>query len=131
MSLKLTRTDLIRTQNFIGGHWRTRDPEALLAVTNPADDSYIAQVPDSNAIDARAAVDAAHSAFAAWRSTPAKQRAQLIKRWNALILEHQEDLAGSSHWSRASRWPRGGAKWSTPPATSSGLPKNRRARTAM
>ncbi|WP_395599823.1 NAD-dependent succinate-semialdehyde dehydrogenase [Pseudomonas sp. B19125] len=92
MSLKLTRTDLIRTQNFIGGHWRTRDPEALLAVTNPADDSYISQVPDSNAIDAREAVDAAHSAFAAWRSTPAKQRAQLIKRWNDLILEHQEDL---------------------------------------
>jgi succinate-semialdehyde dehydrogenase / glutarate-semialdehyde dehydrogenase len=92
MNLKLTRTDLIRTQNFIGGQWHTRDPEALLTVTNPADDSYIAQVPDSNAIDARAAVDAAHSAFAAWRSTPAKQRAQLIKRWNALILEHQEDL---------------------------------------
>ncbi|MGF6097636.1 NAD-dependent succinate-semialdehyde dehydrogenase [Pseudomonas sp. 18175] len=92
MNLKLTRTDLIRTQNFIGGQWHTRDPEALLTVTNPADDSYIAQVPDSNAIDARAAVDAAHSAFAAWRNTPAKQRAQLIKRWNALILEHQEDL---------------------------------------
>lgn len=93
MSLELTRNDLIRTQNFIGGRWCTRDPEALLSVTNPADDSYIAQVPDSNAIDAREAVDAAHSAFAAWRTTPAKQRAQLIKRWNDLILEHQEDLA--------------------------------------
>jgi succinate-semialdehyde dehydrogenase/glutarate-semialdehyde dehydrogenase len=92
MSLKLTRNDLIRTQNFIGGRWCTRDPEALLPVTNPADDCYIAQVPDSNAIDAREAVDAAHSAFAAWRTTPAKQRAQLIKRWNDLILEHQEDL---------------------------------------
>ncbi|MCF5653340.1 aldehyde dehydrogenase family protein, partial [Pseudomonas syringae] len=92
MSLKLTRTDLIRTQNFIGGRWTTRDPEALLSVTNPADDSYIAQVPNSNAIDAREAVDAAHSAFAAWRATPAKQRAQLIKRWNDLIIEHQEDL---------------------------------------
>ncbi|WP_338508852.1 NAD-dependent succinate-semialdehyde dehydrogenase [Pseudomonas poae] len=92
MSLKLTRTDLIRTQNFIGGRWRSSDSQTLLTVTNPADDSHLVQVPDSNAIDARDAVDAAHSAFAAWRSTPAKQRAQLIKRWNDLILEHQEDL---------------------------------------
>lgn len=90
MSLKLTRTDLIRTQNFIGGRWC--DTPALLSVSNPADDSPITQVPDSSAVDAREAVDAAHAAFSAWRSTPAKQRAQLIKRWNDLILEHQEDL---------------------------------------
>ena len=90
MSLKLTRSELVRTQNFIGGRWR--NTEALLPVTNPADDSLITQVPDSRASDAREAVDAAHAAFSTWRSTPAKQRAQLIKRWNDLILEHQEDL---------------------------------------
>lgn len=90
MSLKLIRADLMRTQNFIGGRWC--DTQALLPVTNPADDSLITQVPDSRAVDAREAVDAAHAAFTTWRSMPAKQRAQLIKRWNDLILEHQEDL---------------------------------------
>ena len=30
--------------------------------------------------------------FAAWRAVPAKQRAQILKRWNDLILAHQEDL---------------------------------------
>ncbi len=49
-------------------------------------------VPDSTAADAQAAVDAAQATFAAWRATPAKERAQLLKRWNALILEHQQDL---------------------------------------
>ena len=37
-------------------------------------------------------VDAAHAAFPAWRAVPAKQRAQILKRWNDLILAHQEDL---------------------------------------
>ena len=92
MSLNLTRADLIRTQNFIGGQWRRAASEALLAVTDPADDSRITQVPDSGPADAKAAVDAAQAAFPAWRATPAKQRAQLLKRWNDLIVEHQEDL---------------------------------------
>ncbi len=44
MSLKLIRADLMRTQNFIGGRWC--DTQALLPVTNPADDSLITQVPE-------------------------------------------------------------------------------------
>ncbi len=92
MSLSLTRDDLIRTRNFIAGRWCNAADEALLDVLNPADDTRITQVPDSGADDARAAVDAAHAAFPAWRRTPAKQRAQLLKRWNDLIVEHQEDL---------------------------------------
>uniref|UniRef100_UPI003B3B029E NAD-dependent succinate-semialdehyde dehydrogenase n=1 Tax=Herbaspirillum huttiense TaxID=863372 RepID=UPI003B3B029E len=51
-----------------------------------------ATVPDGTAADARAAVDAAVAAFPAWRATPAKQRATIIKRWNDLLLAHQEDL---------------------------------------
>ena len=60
--------------------------------TDPATDAVFASVPDSGAADARAAVDAAHAAFPAWRAVPAKQRAQILKRWNDLMLAHQEDL---------------------------------------
>jgi len=49
-------------------------------------------VPDSGADDARAAVDAAYAAFPAWRAVPAKQRASIIKRWNDLVMAHQDDL---------------------------------------
>jgi succinate-semialdehyde dehydrogenase/glutarate-semialdehyde dehydrogenase len=90
--LDITRAELIRSHNFIGGRWRAAADETLLPVLDPASDTRIAQVPDSSAADAKAAVEAAHAAFPAWRATPAKERAQLLKRWNDLIVDHQEDL---------------------------------------
>jgi len=92
MTLSLTRDELIRSQNFIAGRWCDAADAALLPVLDPADDRPITRVPDSSAADARAAVDAAQAAFPAWRATQAKQRAQLLKRWNDLIVMHQEDL---------------------------------------
>ena len=91
MSLTLTRTDLIRNANYIAGEW-TAAAGPQLDVTDPATGNVIARVPDSGATEARAALDAAHAAFPAWRKVPAKQRAQIIKRWNDLVLAHQDDL---------------------------------------
>jgi len=92
MPLTLSRPDLQHTANFIAGEWLCPAPGHTLDVTDPATGALIAQVPDSDAAAARAAVDAAHAAFPAWRKTPAKQRAQILKRWNDLVLAHQEDL---------------------------------------
>ena len=89
--LALTRTDLIRSSNFIAGQW-TAFPGPLMDVTNPATGAVITSVPDSGAAEARAALDAAHAAFPTWRKVPAKQRAAIIKRWNDLVLAHQDDL---------------------------------------
>ena len=91
MPLTLTRPDLIRSANFIAGQW-SATPAARLAVTDPATGATITEVPDSGALEARAALDAAHAAFPAWRKVPAKQRAAIIKRWNDLMLAHQDDL---------------------------------------
>ncbi len=91
MPLTLTRTDLIRSANFINGAW-TATPAARLAVTDPATGATITEVPDSGAAEARAALDAAHAAFPTWRKLPTKQRAAIIKRWNDLVLAHQDDL---------------------------------------
>ncbi|MFN3985510.1 MAG: NAD-dependent succinate-semialdehyde dehydrogenase [Rhodocyclaceae bacterium] len=90
--LKLERDDLILSRNFIGGIWCDAAQAETLAVSNPADGTMVASVPDSTARDAQAALEAAHGAFAAWRATPAKQRAQVLKRWHASILAHQDDL---------------------------------------
>jgi len=92
MPLSLSRPELQRTANFIAGEWCTATDSRTLDVTDPATGGLIAQVPDSGADAARAAVDAAHAAFPAWRRTPAKQRAQILKRWNDLVLAHQDDL---------------------------------------
>ena len=91
MPLTLTRPELLRSANFIAGQWTTATAPRL-AVTDPATGALITEVPDSGAAEARAALDAAHAAFPAWRKTPAKQRAAIIKRWNDLVLAHQDDL---------------------------------------
>src|SRR5688500_10668112 len=91
MPLTLSRPQLQRTANFIAGEWCDAAGRTL-DVTDPATGDLIARVPDSGANAARAAVDAAHAAFPAWRRTPAKQRAQILKHWNDLVLAHQDDL---------------------------------------
>ncbi|NQE50015.1 succinate-semialdehyde dehydrogenase [Herbaspirillum rubrisubalbicans] len=91
-SLELQRPDLMPGTQLIGAQWRAAADGRVLEVSNPATGQVFASVPDGNAEDARAAVDAAAAAFPAWRATPAKQRATIIKRWNDLLLAHQEDL---------------------------------------
>ena len=92
MPLSLSRADLIRTRNFIGGRWIDSTGRTF-GVRDPSNDSTIAEVVDSDGGDAKAAVDAAHAALPSWRAAPARARAQVLKRWHALILQHQEDLA--------------------------------------
>jgi len=91
MTLSIRRDDLLPGRNFIG-RWCDAEDGRRFDVTDPASDAVFASVPDSGAADARAALEAAHAAFPAWRALPAKQRAQILKRWNDLIVEHQEDL---------------------------------------
>ena len=91
MSLSIHRDDLLPGRNYIG-RWCDAEEGRRFDVTDPATDAVVASVPDSGAADARAALDAAHAAFATWRAVPAKQRAQILKRWNDLIVAHQEDL---------------------------------------
>ena len=56
--LRLQRTELQRSANFIAGAWTPAASGASFAVTDPATGSTITHVPDSGAADARAAVDA-------------------------------------------------------------------------
>ncbi|EPC03425.1 succinate-semialdehyde dehdyrogenase [Litchfieldella anticariensis FP35 = DSM 16096] len=93
MALNLDRPDLLRSNNFIGGQWCSSVVGASYPVCDPATGEAIAIVADSTAADAQAATVAAHQAFDSWRQQPAAVRAQLLKRWHALILEHTEDLA--------------------------------------
>ena len=91
--LDLERSDLLCSQNFIAGRWRDGKESRWLDVGNPASAQAFARVPDSGPDDATAAVDAAFAAFDSWRETTARKRAQLLKRWHALIEAHADDLA--------------------------------------
>ncbi|MBU9560937.1 NAD-dependent succinate-semialdehyde dehydrogenase [Burkholderia multivorans] len=93
MSLALSRTELLRTANLIDGTWRDALDGRRYAVDDPATLDRVADVPDSAAADARAATDAAARALPAWRTTPARERAAILRAWHAAIVAHTDDLA--------------------------------------
>jgi len=90
---RLQRQDLFRQQAYIGGQWVDADSGKTLAVTNPATGEQLGVVPNMGADETRRAIEAAQGAFKSWRQVPAKQRAQIMRRWFDLMTEHEEDLA--------------------------------------
>jgi len=84
---------LIRADNFINGQWVAAASGRRFAVTDPATGKPIADIADSGPADARAAADAAAAALPAWRAMLPKERAAVLHRWHALIVEQQEGLA--------------------------------------
>jgi succinate-semialdehyde dehydrogenase/glutarate-semialdehyde dehydrogenase len=85
-------SELIRSDNFIDGKWVASAKGKRFDVTNPATGEVIAQVADSDAADARAATDAAARAFPAWRDALPKDRAAVLHRWHALMVENADTL---------------------------------------
>jgi succinate-semialdehyde dehydrogenase/glutarate-semialdehyde dehydrogenase len=89
----LQHPTILRSRNFIAGEWQPARQAALMPVLDPATQASIAQVADSTPEDARAALDAAHAAFPAWRQRTGRERAQILRKWNDLIVANQDDLA--------------------------------------
>jgi len=81
-------------QNFIGGRWVASHTNQWLENRNPANwDELICQHPRSDAKDIEEAVQAAVAAFPAWSRKPAPERAEIIARAAALLVERKEELA--------------------------------------
>ncbi|GJH01034.1 NAD-dependent succinate-semialdehyde dehydrogenase [Paraburkholderia terrae] len=92
MTKRYELSELIRSDNFIDGNWVASVKGKRFDVTNPATGEVIAQVADSGAADARAATDAAARAFPAWRDALPKDRAAVLHRWHALMVENADAL---------------------------------------
>ena len=91
--MKLQNPGLLRSRNLLGGQWMAADDQSTLAVINPATGEELGTVPNCGAGETRRAIEAANSAWPAWRALTAKQRGQLLQAWNRLILDHADDLA--------------------------------------
>ncbi|MDR6395425.1 NAD-dependent succinate-semialdehyde dehydrogenase [Herbaspirillum seropedicae] len=91
--LTLNDPDLFRMQCPIGGHWQDAQDGATIAVTDPATGLTLGTVPAMGTAETRAAVQAAQAALPGWRARTAKERATLLRRWHALLMENQADLA--------------------------------------
>ena len=88
--IALKRAALFRQQCYVDGKW-VGDPS--IEVRNPATGGVIGAIPNLGKADAEAAVAAAATALPKWRGETAAARAKVMRRWNELMLEHQEDLA--------------------------------------
>jgi succinate-semialdehyde dehydrogenase/glutarate-semialdehyde dehydrogenase len=92
-SLELKNPALLREQSYINGEWVSADDGATFPVTNPADGSLVAHVPELDIAGARAAIEAANDAWPAWRSKTAKERSAILRRWFDLMITNKDDLA--------------------------------------
>ena len=92
---KITLGDpaLFRQQCYVNGGWIDAKSGRTIEVDNPATGEIIGAVPALGEEETRAAIEAAGAAWAGWRSRPAKERANLMRRWFDLMMAHQEDLA--------------------------------------
>ncbi len=84
-------TTLIPCPNFIGGEWQTPNGAAT-PVFNPSTGDVIAECSAGSAAAVNAAVEAAQTAFPAWRETPPIERARVFFRYRQLIEANFEKL---------------------------------------
>ncbi len=78
---------------FIGGEWLAAEGGRTLVVRDPATGEVVKEIADATPADGMAALDAAVEAFPAWAATPARERAELLRRAFDLLMERKEDFA--------------------------------------
>jgi succinate-semialdehyde dehydrogenase / glutarate-semialdehyde dehydrogenase len=82
---------LLKDKCYVDGKWV--GAAKSIDVTNPVNDSIIGSVPSMGKAETANAIKAAHTAQKTWAKKTAKERAGIMKKWYALMIEHQEDLA--------------------------------------
>ncbi|WP_432543742.1 NAD-dependent succinate-semialdehyde dehydrogenase [Kineococcus sp. SYSU DK002] len=78
---------------FIAGHWREGRRPGRIAVENPATGEVLTTVADADETDGRDALDAAVAAQAAWARTPARERAEVLRRAFDLLTARADEFA--------------------------------------
>ena len=78
---------------FIDSQWDYSDTRTTVAVINPADETIVAWVQKGTRNDADRALAAAERAQPAWAATPARDRADIMNEFAALIVADKERIA--------------------------------------
>ena len=82
---------LLKTDALIGGDWVAGS--GRFEVTDPATGHVLADVANLGPVDCHNAIVAADKAWGPWRGKTAKERATIMMRWYALLVQHADDLA--------------------------------------
>ncbi len=91
--LPLRDPSLFRQACHVDGKWIEAASGDTITVRNPATGEALGAVPALSAAETRAAIEAAHRAFPAWKRKLAKERAAILRRLFELMGENVEDLA--------------------------------------
>ncbi|MBU1986607.1 MAG: aldehyde dehydrogenase family protein, partial [Proteobacteria bacterium] len=89
--MELKDPALFRQECYINGAWVTA--QESFEVVDPADGRIVGRVPSLGQEATKQTIAAASAAYPAWKALTAKERSAILKRWYALIVEHQNDLA--------------------------------------
>lgn len=88
--IKLKDETLLKTKCLIDGNWVGDETYDVL---NPANGNLIAKVPFMGEKEAQECINAANFAQKPWAALTAKERSNILKKWNDLIIENIDDLA--------------------------------------
>ena len=81
------------TQLFLNGEWKDAFDGATFDVIDPATSEVVAKVADATEDDVRAMIEAAVTVQESWGTTPAIERADIMRRAVRLFEERLDDLA--------------------------------------
>jgi succinate-semialdehyde dehydrogenase / glutarate-semialdehyde dehydrogenase len=73
--------------------WLEAGSGETFEVRNPATGEVVAEVSRMGVAETRGAIEAAADAFPSWSTLLARERAQILRRWADLVVEHLDDLA--------------------------------------
>jgi succinate-semialdehyde dehydrogenase/glutarate-semialdehyde dehydrogenase len=93
MTLTLNDPGLFREAALVGGEWLAARDLRPITVFDPASGEAVGQVPDCDEVETNAAIAAASAAWGPWRARTAGDRAALLERWHAAVLDNVDDLA--------------------------------------
>lgn len=85
--------DAVPKSLLVGGEWRQAAGGATLPVRDPSTGEVLCEVADADPDDALAALAAADDVRQSWARTPARERAEILRRAFDTLLERQDDLA--------------------------------------
>lgn len=91
--LELKDPSLLRFQCYVDGQWCDADSKATIPVVNPANGAMLGTIPRMGTDETRRAIEAANTAWPAWRKKTGKERAAVLRKWFELMMANQEDLA--------------------------------------
>ncbi len=86
---------LQRFKMLVGGEWKDSSNGLASSILDPSNNQVIAEVPRATKQDARAAVDAAKTAFHSpeWRDMDSAKRGRILTKLTGLVRENSDELA--------------------------------------